>query len=343
MFIDQATIHVRAGDGGNGCVSFRREKYIPKGGPDGGDGGDGGSVIAIADPNVSTLLDFRHKHHFHARRGEDGRGKNMHGATADDLVLRLPPGTLIHDADTGSLLFDLNEGDTAVLARGGKGGLGNDHFKSSTNQTPREFTPGTEGEERTVRLDLKLIADVGLVGLPNAGKSTLLAAVTRATPKIADYPFTTLSPQLGIAELDNARRLVLADIPGLIEGAALGHGLGHDFLRHIERTRVLVHLIDAAPLDDSDPVENYRTVRKELADYSPLLVEKPEVIALSKTDLLPDDAAVTASIESIRKSLKLGRETPVIPFSSATRENLPTLLEACWQALDKPAPPWSSR
>lgn len=342
MFIDQATIHVRAGNGGDGCVSFRREKYIPKGGPDGGDGGDGGSVIAVADPNVSTLLDFRHKHHFHARRGEDGRGKNMHGASADDLVLRLPPGTLIHDADTGELVFDLGEGQTLVLARGGKGGLGNDHFKSATNQTPRESTPGEEGEERSLRLDLKLIADVGLVGLPNAGKSTLLAAVTRATPKIAAYPFTTLSPQLGIAELDNARRLVLADIPGLIEGAAQGHGLGHDFLRHIERTRVLVHLIDAAPLDGSDPVENYRTVRKELAEYSTVLVEKPEIIALSKIDLLGSAENVAAAAESIRKALKLGRETPVIAFSSATRQNLDLLLQTCWHVLDKPAESWKS-
>ena len=341
MFIDQATIHVRAGNGGNGCVSFRREKYIPKGGPNGGDGGNGGSVVAVADANVSTLLDFRHQHHFHADRGEDGRSKDMHGGTAEDLILRLPPGTLIHDAESGELLFDLAEGDTVVLARGGKGGLGNDHFKSSTNQTPRESTPGEEGEERGVRLDLKLIADVGLLGLPNAGKSTLLAAVTRATPKIADYPFTTLSPQLGIAELDSARRLVLADIPGLIEGAAQGHGLGHDFLRHIERTRVLVHLIDAAPLDGSDPVENYQTIRKELADYSALLVEKPEVIGVSKIDLLGSPDAVAEAVETIRTALKLGRETPVIAFSSATRQNLDALLQACWQILDKPAESWS--
>lgn len=341
MFIDHAIIHVKAGDGGNGCVSFRREKYIPKGGPDGGDGGDGGAVFAHADANVSTLLDYRHKHHFHAERGEDGRGKNMHGASGADLTLNLPAGTLIYDDDSGELLFDLAPDETVTLAEGGKGGLGNDHFKSSTNQVPRESTPGTVGQERTLRLDLKLIADVGLVGMPNAGKSTLLAAVTRATPKIADYPFTTLSPQLGIAELDSGRRLVIADIPGLIEGAAQGHGLGHEFLRHIERTKVLVHLIDIEPLDASNPADNYRAIRRELSEYSAALGEKPEIIAISKTDLLgadPEDAE--AALDVVRSELKLGHDTPIVPISSAARTGLTELLDACWSALDKPAPTW---
>lgn len=342
MFIDHARIHVKAGDGGNGCVSFRREKYIPKGGPDGGDGGDGGTVYAHADSNVSTLLDYRHKHHFNAPRGEDGKGKNMHGASGDDLTLNLPAGTLIFDDDSGELLFDLGPDETVVLAEGGKGGLGNDHFKSPTNQVPRESTPGTPGEQRTLRLDLKLIADVGLVGMPNAGKSTLLAAVTRATPKIADYPFTTLSPQLGIAEIDPARRLVIADIPGLIEGAAQGHGLGHEFLRHVERTKVLVHLIDIEPPDGSNPAENYRAIRRELAEYSPALAEKPEIIAISKTDLLGDEEDAQAALNIVRSELRLGHDTRVLPISSATRAGLPELLDACWQVLDKPAESWTA-
>ncbi len=340
MFIDHAIIHVKAGDGGNGCVSFRREKYIPKGGPDGGDGGDGGSVFAVADPNTSTLLDYRHKHHFHAQRGEDGRGKDQHGASGSDLTLNLPAGTIIYDADTGEVIHDLAPGERITLAVGGRGGLGNDHFKSPTNQVPRESTPGEAGEERTLRLDLKLIADVGLVGKPNAGKSTLLSAVTRATPKVAAYPFTTLSPQLGIAELDAARRLVLADIPGLIEGAAQGHGLGHEFLRHIERTRVLVHLIEIEPTDGSSPVENYRAIRAELAAYSGALAEKPEIIAVSKTDLLGDEADARSALELIRAELRLGHDTPVLPISSATRTGLDALLETCWRTLDKPVDSW---
>lgn len=341
MFIDHAVIHVKAGDGGNGCVSFRREKYIPKGGPDGGDGGDGGSVIAMADPNVTTLLDFRHKHHHTAKRGEDGRGKNMHGGSSDDLVIALPAGTLIYNAETGELVHDLGPGDRLVLAKGGTGGLGNDRFKTATNQTPRESTDGTAGESYTLRLELKLMADVGLVGKPNAGKSTLLSAVTRATPKIAEYPFTTLSPQLGIAELDPGRRLVIADIPGLIEGAAEGAGLGHEFLRHIERTRVLVHLLEIEPSDGSTASENYQAIRRELASYSTLLAEKQEIIAVSKIDLLASEEDVEAAIDLIRVELQLGTDVPVYAISSASRAGLTELLEACWSELGEEREAWS--
>jgi GTPase len=259
MFVDEASIHVKAGDGGNGCVSFRREKYIPKGGPDGGDGGNGGSVVFVADPHKDTLLDFSGKHHWTAPRGEAGMGKKMFGKGGEDLVIPVPPGTMVFDLDQGILLADLNEpGRRIVIARGGKGGRGNWHFRTPTNQAPRYAEPGEEGQERRLRLELKLIADVGLVGMPNAGKSTLLRAISAARPKVADYPFTTLEPQLGIVELTGYRRLVVADIPGLIEGAQHGAGLGHAFLRHIERTKIIVHLLDLFPLDGSDPSENYK-------------------------------------------------------------------------------------
>jgi GTP-binding protein len=331
VFADHAVIEVKAGDGGPGCVSFRREKYIPKGGPEGGDGGDGGSVIAIGDASVNTLVDFRHRHHFKAQSGEPGRGKNQHGANGLDLEVRLPVGTIIMVEGTDEVLGDLGPGDRVVLAKGGKGGWGNDRFKGPTNQTPRESTPGEPGQERTLRLDLKLLADVGIVGKPNAGKSTLLSALTRATPKIADYPFTTLSPQLGIAELDTSRRLVLADIPGLIEGAAMGTGLGHEFLRHIERTRVLVHLIEVEPADGSDLVENYRVIRSELAQYTSALAEKPEIIAISKVDLLLEESDVAEVIARVRKELRLEADTEVFAISAATHRGLAPLLEACYR------------
>ncbi|MEM1422909.1 MAG: GTPase ObgE [Planctomycetota bacterium] len=337
MFIDEATIHVRAGDGGHGCVSFRREKYIPKGGPDGGDGGDGGSVLGVCDANINTLAEFRHHHHWTAKRAEDGRGKNQHGADGADVTLRLPPGTIIIDDASGERIHDLEDGETFTLAQGGKGGLGNDHFKSATNQVPKEFTEGTKGEERTLRLELKLIADVGLVGLPNAGKSTFLSAVTKATPKIADYPFTTLAPQLGICDIDASRRIVIADIPGLIEGASGGAGLGHDFLRHIERTRVILHLLDAEPDNSEDPATNYATIRAELEAYSPVLAEKPELIAITKTDLLGtgDDARVAVQmLEDALPPAKSDRR--VIALSSAARTGLNEALEGCWAMLNKP-------
>ncbi len=343
MLIDEAVIHVKAGDGGDGCVSFRREKYIPKGGPDGGDGGDGGDVIAIEDPNIQTLLDFRGTHHWKAHPGEPGRGKDQHGASGEDRVLRLPAGTLIFDDRTGELLADLEAGARAIIARGGKGGLGNSRFKSATNQVPRQSTPGEVGEERTLRLELKLIADVGLIGKPNAGKSTLLRAVSRATPKVADYPFTTLAPQLGIAELDGARRLILADIPGLISGAAEGAGLGHSFLKHVERTRALVHVVEIEPADGSDPIENYHAIRKELFDYAPELAEKPEIIAINKLDLLPEDEDRAEAVSLFRRELKLGADEEVIGISGATGLGVKDLLEVCWKQIGAKKEGWPAR
>jgi GTP-binding protein len=341
VFVDQAHIEVFAGDGGDGRISFYRAKYNPKGGPDGGDGGHGGSVIARADPSINTLFEFRGRHHWRADRGGHGDANSRHGATADDLIVRVPPGTLVYDAQTGQLLGDLGPGQELVLARGGRGGLGNEHFKSPTNQAPREATPGGPGEHRALRLELKLIADVGLVGMPNAGKSTLLRAMTRANPKVADYPFTTLSPQLGICQLDPARRIVIADIPGLVQGAADGHGLGHEFLRHVERTRVIVHLIEARPLDGSSPLDNYRAIRDELTTYSPRLAEKPEVIAISKADLVPDEAERSAMVRELRASLQLGREDEVLLLSSAAAEGVRELAETLWRLLAaRPAEGW---
>ncbi len=331
MLIDRAQIHVRAGKGGDGVVSWRREKFEPKGGPDGGNGGKGGDIILTADHNVHTLLDFRGQHHWNAENGAPGQGKNMTGADGGDVVLRLPAGTMVFDEETGEMLVDLRAGDSVVIAHGGRGGFGNDHFKSSTNRTPRQCTPGEPGKELGLRLELKLIADVGVVGMPNAGKSTLLASLTRARPKIANYPFTTLTPQLGIAELDPERRLVFADIPGLIEGAAQGAGLGHDFLRHIERTRVLVHLLEAAPPDGSTPAQNYQAIRRELGGYSAALAEKPEIIAINKLDLCTDEEEGRAVIEAFCLELKLGADTPVYGVSAATGVGLRPLLEACWK------------
>lgn len=337
VFVDQATIKVRAGDGGDGAATFRREKYVPKGGPDGGDGGKGGDIVVFGDPNVRTLLDFRHQREWKATRGENGMSKQMTGAAGDDRVLNLPPGTEIRDDASGEILFDLAPGDRVILAKGGKGGWGNERFKTSTNQAPTERTLGEPGEERVIRLDLKLIADVGLVGKPNAGKSTLLSSVTRARPKIADYPFTTLEPQLGIAELDAERRVVLADLPGLIEGASKGIGLGHRFLRHIERTRVIVHVLEMEPADGSDPISNYHMIREELAAYSPLLAEKQEIIAISKIDLLGDENDARSAEEMLRKGLKLGADVEVYPISSATGHGTQALLEACWRLLARTA------
>ena len=330
MFIDEAHIHVKAGDGGNGCVSFRREKFIPKGGPDGGDGGNGGTVRFVADPAKNTLMDFAGKHHWKAPRGIDGMGKKMAGHNGEDLIIPVPPGTLIFDEDNEMILLaDLNEpGREVTIARGGKGGLGNWNFRSATNQTPRYAEPGTLGQERNLKLELKLIADVGLVGMPNAGKSTLLSVVSAARPKIAAYPFTTLEPQLGIAVLSGDRRMVVADIPGLIEGAHEGAGLGIDFLRHIERTKVIVHLLDLYPADESDPADNYRKIRAELEAFSPLLATKEEVIAANKIDLSTDDSV----LKKLRKSLK-GKE--ILPISGAARLGVDELLQALWLKLKK--------
>ncbi len=343
MLIDSATIFVRSGKGGDGAVSFRREKYIPKGGPDGGDGGYGGSVVAVASENVDTLLDFTGRHHWYAPNGEPGGPKQCFGKAGEDLVLRLPKGTLIYDADTDELLADLDElGKRVVIAPGGRGGLGNERFKGPQNQTPRESTPGEPGIELTLRLDLKLIADVGLIGLPNAGKSTLLSRVSKATPKIADYPFTTLEPNLGIAELPDHRRIVFADIPGLIEHAHKGQGLGTRFLRHVERTRLLVHLIDIDPSDGSDPAENYRVIRNELKAYSDTLADKPELVVLSKMDLAGGEEDRDTAVELFGPAL----DRPVLTISSATGAGLNELLEACWKVLAesrKPDPGWSSK
>ncbi len=329
MFVDEAVIEVKAGDGGMGCVSFRREKYVPKGGPDGGDGGNGGSIIFHADSSKDTLLDFAGKHHWKAERGQQGMGKKMAGLSGQDLVILVPAGTLVYDADHQILLADLDApGRRVTIARGGKGGRGNWRFRSPTNQTPRYAEPGTEGEERNLRLELKLIADVGLVGMPNAGKSTLLRAISAARPKVADYPFTTLDPQLGIVELSADRRLVVADIPGLIEGAQHGAGLGHAFLRHIERTKIIVHLLDLYPIDGSDPVENYRTIRRELEAFSPTLAQKRELIGANKMDLALDDEA----IEKLRQELP-GKE--IFAISGASHQGLAPLLERLWQIVQE--------
>lgn len=330
MFVDRALIRVKAGDGGNGKVSFRREKFVPKGGPDGGNGGKGGDVILQAESGLATLYDFKFQREWAAQNGEHGGKKQCSGLAGQDLIIRLPAGTLIFDDDTGELIHDLKPAERIVIARGGRGGFGNEHFKRSTNQTPRQAEPGEKGEGRSLRLELKLIADVGIIGVPNAGKSTLLAALTRATPKIADYPFTTLSPQLGIAEVDPSRRLVLADIPGLIEGASGGAGLGHEFLRHIERTRVLLHLLDVAPMDESDPASNYRVVRRELAEYSPALAEKPELIVFNKLDLLPDERERRDRVNAICRELSLSPERDTLAISAAARDGLRPLLERLW-------------
>jgi GTP-binding protein len=326
MFIDRATIHVKAGNGGHGVVSFRHEKFVPRGGPDGGDGGNGGSVILRADDSVQTLLDFTYRSHYHAESGTPGRGKKCHGRNGADLTIRVPVGTVVRDRDAGLQLRDLSQdGMTIVVAAGGKGGRGNAFFRSSTNQTPRQAEPGLPGEERWLRLELKLIADVGLAGMPNAGKSTLLARTTAARPKIADYPFTTIQPYLGIVELSDYRRFVMADIPGLIEGSHLGHGMGDEFLRHIERTRLIVHVIDMAPLSGPSPAEAYRIVRGELAAYSAALVERPHLIAANKMDL-PEAAA---GLEAFRREV----DGEVFPISAVTGQGVEALLERAHQLL----------
>lgn len=327
MLVDRARIFVRSGKGGDGCMSFRREKFIPKGGPNGGDGGDGGSVILVGDNSIDTLLPVTHRPHYRAEHGIQGKGSQMHGANGEDCIVKVPLGTLVRLEETGELLADISEdGQELVVARGGKGGWGNEHFKSSTNQTPRETTSGEPIDEHILNLELKLIADIGLVGLPNAGKSTLLSAISAARPKVAEYPFTTLQPHLGIAELDLNRRLIVADIPGLIEGAADGAGLGHRFLKHIERTGVLLHLIDVLPIDGSDPASNYKAIRGELNRYSPELASKDELIVLNKVDLLPPDERESI-IAQITNDLNLD---PIISCSGATREGIRDVLEHCW-------------
>lgn len=325
QFLDEAKIYIKSGDGGAGCVSFRREKFIPYGGPDGGDGGRGGSVIIKVNTGLNTLIDFRFKQHFKASKGQHGMGSQRYGKSADDLVLYVPPGTQIFEEDKETLIIDMMRADDElVIAKGGKGGLGNMHFKSSTNQAPRIATPGELGEERWVWLKLKLLSDAGLIGLPNAGKSTFLSTVTAAKPKIADYPFTTLTPQLGVVRNGDAE-FVLADIPGLIEGAHEGKGLGTRFLGHIERCGVMLHLLDAS---SEDVLENYYTVRTELEAYGEELMEKPEIVALSKTDLL--DAK---TLRKVRKTVEDALGKSVLTLSSATREGVDDTLTAMHRAI----------
>ncbi len=332
MLVDQAIIFVQAGNGGDGAASLRREAYVPKGGPDGGNGGNGGNVILKATAGVDTLLDMAGRHHWRAEPGQPGRSKSRTGAAGADLVIPVPPGTLVYDDDTGLLLDDLDQPEKTLLAaRGGRGGFGNEHFKSATNQTPRQCTPGESGEKRQLRLELKLIADVGLIGLPNAGKSTLLSRLSAARPKVADYPFTTLEPQLGIAELSDLRRIVLADIPGLIAGAHSGAGLGHAFLRHIERTRILVHLLELEPTDGSDPIANFHTINRELSEYSTVLSEKKQIVAINKIDLLGHEEDWRTATRMMHD--ELGVE--VLAVSAATGVGTDQLLEICWKTLEK--------
>ncbi|MEM1089160.1 MAG: GTPase ObgE [Pseudomonadota bacterium] len=302
-FVDEARIRVLAGNGGNGALSFRREKYVPRGGPDGGDGGQGGSVYLLADERLNTLVDFRHQRIFRAQRGTDGAGKNRTGAGGDDLMIPVPVGTLVQVCETEELIGDLTaDGQKLLVARGGEGGKGNARFKSSTNQAPRKTTPGVPGEERELHLELKLLADVGLVGFPNAGKSTLVRAVSAATPKVADYPFTTLYPSLGVVSMDRGRSYVVADVPGLIEGAADGAGLGIQFLKHIQRTRILWHVVDLAPLDGSDPAEQVQRIEQELEKFDPALVGWPRWLILNKADLMAEDE-LTDRVEKVLADL----------------------------------------
>jgi GTP-binding protein len=320
MFLDRVKIWIRAGDGGDGAATFRREAHVPRGGPDGGDGGRGGSIELRVDPGLTTLLDFRYKHHFKAEPGGKGLGAKRHGKSGDDLVLAVPPGTGVLDDATGELLADLvATGQSAIVARGGRGGLGNVHFATATHRTPRHAQKGEPGEERWLRLELRLIADVGLVGLPNAGKSTLLAALTAARPKIAPYPFTTLEPNLGVMDLDDAedRRPTIADVPGLIEGASAGAGLGHAFLRHVERTRVLVHLVDGAA---RDPAWDHDVIREELRLHDPALLEKPRVVVFNKMDL-PEAREAWPAFAAARR----GESVPCVAISAEAGDGLDTL------------------
>jgi GTP-binding protein len=332
-FIDEAHIEVHAGKGGDGAVHFRREKYVPRGGPDGGDGGRGGSVLAIADRNINTLVEYRFARIHRARDGERGGGRQCSGRGADDVVLRMPAGTVISDARSGEMLIDLAEHEqVAVLARGGKGGLGNVNFKSSTNRAPRQSTPGEMGEHRVLNLELKVLADVGLLGLPNAGKSSFIRAVSAARPKVADYPFTTLHPHLGVVRVSVDRSFVIADIPGLIEGAAEGAGLGHQFLRHLARTRLLLHIIDAAPAEEgADPVRDARSIAAELKKFDPGLHKKPRWLVLNKIDMLPGDGGKAAEEDLVRRLRWRG---PSFRISALTGEGCRELTSSVMRFLE---------
>jgi GTP-binding protein len=333
-FVDEATIDVAAGNGGSGCLSFRREKFIPFGGPNGGDGGRGGSVFAVGDPNLNTLIDYRYARRHEARNGEQGRGSDQFGAAADDIVLRMPMGTIITDLEADTVLAELLEpGVKVLLAKGGDGGFGNLHFKSSTNRAPRQKTPGWPGEARKLRLELRVLADVGLLGMPNAGKSTLIAAVSNARPKIADYPFTTLHPNLGVVRVAPEQSFVVADIPGLIEGASEGAGLGHLFLRHLQRTHLLLHVVDFAPFDDSvDPVAQVRALVAELKNYDASLHAKPRWIVLNKLDMVPEEERARRVKEFVRR---LRWKGPVFEISALTREGCEPLIRAVYDHVSK--------
>ncbi len=339
-FFDEATIDVIGGDGGNGIASFRREKYVPRGGPDGGDGGRGGSIYAVADRNINTLIDYRYARIHRAKRGENGRGADQYGRGAEDVVLRMPVGTVITDADTGEQVADLvRDGDRALVAAGGKGGMGNLHFKTSTNRAPRQFTKGEAGQQRKLKLELKVLADVGLLGMPNAGKSTLIRAISAARPKVADYPFTTLAPNLGVVRTSESRSFVVADIPGLIEGAADGAGLGHRFLRHLARTRLLLHVVDLAPLDESvDPVHDARAIVKELKRYDDALYEKPRWLVLNKVDLIADEDERVKRVKAFVRSYRW--KGPVFAIAAVSGEGCRELTYAIQEWLDAhPAAP----
>jgi len=334
MFVDEVDIHITAGRGGRGCLAFRREKYVPRGGPSGGDGGHGGSVYVVASPHINTLINFRFHPEFDARKGGNGEGSNRPGRNGEDLTLKVPVGTFVFDR-TGApeiaprLIADLaHAGDRVLVAKGGRGGLGNAHFATSTNRAPRKVQPGEEGEEKFLRLELKLLADVGLVGFPNAGKSTLISRISAARPKIADYPFTTLTPNLGVVGLSDDRSFVVADVPGLIEGAHRGQGLGHQFLRHLERTKVLMHLVDVSSGSGRDPVSDLDVIRRELELFAPDLASKPQLVCANKIDAL-DDEERAAAVE--RRARDLGLQ--FFRISGVTGAGLPELLEAAWREL----------
>jgi GTP-binding protein len=327
MFIDEATIYVKAGNGGDGMVGFRREKYIPKGGPDGGNGGNGGDIILRADKQLTTLMDFRYKRRYNATDGNKGETSNRTGKSGEDTILRVPVGTIIHDSETNDIIIDLKrEGDKIVIVKGGRGGKGNAEFATSTNQAPRKATKGIQGEERNINLELKLLADVGLVGLPNAGKSTLISRISAAKPKIADYPFTTLIPNLGIVRYSEEKSFVVADMPGLIEGAHTGKGLGIEFLRHIERTSVLVFLIECT---SDDPKEQYKTLVNELKSFNEKMLKKPQIIAISKMDL------ADADLKKALKKLKFRKTIKIIHISAVSGEGLKVLIDEMWRKVSR--------
>ncbi len=332
-FVDEAEIQVLAGAGGNGCISFRREKFIPFGGPDGGDGGKGGSVYVLADENLNTLIDFRHQRIFRAKRGEGGAGSQLTGAGGEDVVIRVPVGTTVNDVHTGETIVDLTRhAQSMMVAQGGRGGLGNIHFKSSTNRAPRKAIPGEAGEERELHLELKLLADVGLLGFPNAGKSTFIRAVSAATPRVADYPFTTLIPNLGVVQVEKYRSFVIADIPGLIEGASEGAGLGIQFLKHVSRSRMLFHLVDIEPIDGSDPVAQVKAIEKELKKFDEKLAKRPRWLLINKADLMFDDEAQAKALDIVKRLKWKGRWFLV---SALSKQGTETVVAEAMRFLDE--------